>query len=654
MTLKSKSSFLISALALIILAFASLPVKSQEQPVLDKFRRVETPIPNQYIVIFNDDISDKDIDSLISTLTKLTGSGKIEATYRYSVKGFSIHDISEEMAMTMSRNPQVEFVEENCSGATTAVQSIPTPTSTNGSPWHLDRIDQTSGTLDNSFTYNPTGGSGVKAYVLDTGIRTTHQKLGGRAVFGADFIGGSTMGGGGDCYVEPSTGANDGHGTPAAGVLGANDYGVARGATIYSVRVCDCAGHCPTDKVIQGVDWVTANHVKPAVANLSLRISGISTAVEKSVRMSLAAGITYVVAAGNDSDNASNYSPGRLEEVITVGATGNSNVFPIFNPVSDQRVSYSNFGSALDIFAPGAYTSSISVHSDTDVANRTNWGGTSSATPQTAGVAALYLQADPTACPCTVSTAIKDVATNGVVMDPNSIDKLLFMPQTWSGISYKSLSFNGINSYVEVPTTSNPQGVKLNISGPVTVEAWIKLTNNTVRNSIIERYMDTMGTEGGYALRVLPNGKLKFLTLVNGFSTDSITGGTTLNTGTWYHVAGVFDGSQLRVYVNGVLDGSKSSTFAPGFGTSSVYIGRGGDGLGYFNGLIDEARVTAAAVYTTSPFNYLSLKKLTGIIESKGLWKFDKADPVTPSKIWDCGAINNGTLFNATYSTDIP
>ncbi len=206
----------------------------------------------------------------------------------------------------------------------------------------------------------------------------------------------------------------NGHGTHVSGTVGGNSYGIAKGVTLGAVRVLNCSGSGTTSGVIAGVNWVTSHHVDPAVANMSLG-GGASTSLDTAVKNSISAGVTYAIAAGNSNRNACNYSPARVATAITVGATTSS----------DSRASYSNYGSCLDLFAPGSSITSAWIGSNS--ASNTI-GGTSMATPQVAGVAVLYLEAHPTAAPATVSSAITTNATSGVVKNPgrNSPNKLLY------------------------------------------------------------------------------------------------------------------------------------------------------------------------------------------------------------------------------------
>lgn len=270
--------------------------------------------------------------------------------------------------------------------------------------WGIDRIDQRALPLSNSFSYTNTG-AGVNAYIVDTGIRITHTQFGGRASIGTDTVGDGQNGN--DC---------NGHGTHVAGTVGGSTYGVAKGVNLIAVRVLNCSGSGTTSGVIAGVDWVTSHHQagQPAVANMSLG-GGASTSLDNSVKNAITDGVTFAVSAGNNGIDACRQSPARVATALTVGATDNT----------DTRPSWSNFGSCLDLFAPGvSITSSVNT-SDTATAV---YSGTSMASPHVAGVAALYLQSNPGASPATVSSALTSNATTNVVknLGKRSPNRLLF------------------------------------------------------------------------------------------------------------------------------------------------------------------------------------------------------------------------------------
>ncbi|MFI5895878.1 S8 family serine peptidase [Actinoplanes sp. NPDC051513] len=334
------------------------------------------------------------------------GPGAIPGQYIVTMKGIGAQSLdgsakpsylkrmSAEQAGRLAANPGVQYVEQDRLLHTEATQRNPV--------WGLDRIDQRA--VKASKTYTPTDdGSAVTAYVIDTGIRITHSEFGGRASYGYDFVDRDTTAA--DC---------NGHGTHVAGTIGGAHYGVAKKVRLVAVRVLDCEGEGTLSGVIAGVDWVTSHAAKPAVANMSLG-GARSTSLEAAVRRSIGKGVTYVVAAGNENTNASAESPAAVSAAITVGATDSK----------DRRASFSNYGSVLDLFAPGVGIRSSVANSDTALATAS---GTSMASPHVAGAAALVLDAAPGWTPAQVRDYLVAKATTGKVEGAKgSPNRLLFV-----------------------------------------------------------------------------------------------------------------------------------------------------------------------------------------------------------------------------------
>ncbi len=372
-----------------------LAEKPQEK-VKEKFHaKGDKAIPEQFIVVFDETVTgpvgEFSMSEQAAEQMVITYGGKIKHVYKHALNGYAVR-MPKDVAVALSNDPRVLYVEEDGVMEASAVQT--------GAPWGLDRIDQRARPLSGTYTYNWTG-SGVRAYVIDTGIRTTHSQFGGRASNVFDAFGGS----GADC---------NGHGTHVAGTIGGSTYGVAKSAMLRGVRVLNCSGSGSTSGVIAGVDWVRLNHIAPAVANMSLG-GGASSALDTAINNLHNAGVTIAVAAGNENQNACNVSPARAANAITTGSTTST----------DARSSFSNWGTCVDIFAPGSSILSAWYTSNTATATL---NGTSMASPHVAGVAALYKQANPSASSTTIRNAIVNNSTTNVVTNAGtgSPNRLLY------------------------------------------------------------------------------------------------------------------------------------------------------------------------------------------------------------------------------------
>jgi subtilisin family serine protease len=384
--MKKLAAILILA-GLAAVVFVAEPARSQGQKEKGKLHKQANKIENNYIVVLDDSVVGEkgtySIAPYIASDMAAVYKGKLKHVFQHALNGFAI-EMSEADAELLSEDFRVKFVEEDATVTADATQTNP--------PWGLDRIDQRNRPLSGTYTYNWTG-SGVRAYVIDTGIRTTHTQFGGRASNVFDSFGGNGV----DC---------NGHGTHVAGTIGGSTYGVAKSSLLRGVRVLNCQGSGTNSGVIAGVDWVRNNHIAPAVANMSLG-GGVSSALDTAVNNLANAGVPIAVAAGNSNVDACGTSPARAANAITVGSTTST----------DARSSFSNFGPCLDLFAPGSGILSAWFSSDTATATLS---GTSMASPHVAGVAALYKQFSPSASSTTVRNAIVNNATTNVISGAGS------------------------------------------------------------------------------------------------------------------------------------------------------------------------------------------------------------------------------------------
>src|SRR5436853_1664971 len=310
----------VSSATLLWLLFAGVASAQEVQTT-------ERAIPGQYIVVLKDDQTTRaNVRPVTGDLARQSGA-RVTHVFENTIRGFAA-SMSATAAAALARNPRVRYIEQDSERFIVDTES--------GATWGLDRIDQRDRPLNGTYTYETTAAN-VNVYVIDTGIRATHTEFGGRVSNGFTA-------------VNDGNGTNDcnGHGTHVSGTIGGATYGVAKSVTLHAVRVLNCSGSGTTSGVVAGIDWVTANRVLPAAANMSLG-GGFSTTLNQAVARAVAAGVTFAVAAGNSTANACNSSPSSEPSAITVGATD----------VNDAFAYFSNYGSCVDISAPG-----VSITSD--------------------------------------------------------------------------------------------------------------------------------------------------------------------------------------------------------------------------------------------------------------------------------------------------
>jgi subtilisin family serine protease len=337
---------------------------------------VRGAIPNRYIVVMKPGVSREAIGDIRQRITGI--GGKVLHVYTSALNGFSV-EISPEGLQALRALPGVDYIEVDQLGSGETLQP---PSPAGAPPSGIDRIDRRLTPLNGTYSYSETG-AGVNAYIIDSGIRATHSDFGGRASGAIDFVGDGN--GTNDCH---------GHGTNVAGIVGGSQFGVAKNVTIHAVRVLDCMNRGSVSNFIAGLDWVHNNAVQPAIANMSILADNPSTAFDTAVTNLVNAGVPVTLAAGNNNVDACGVSPARTPVAITVGATV---------PATDARASFSNFGTCLDLFAPGVNILSAGIANDTATST---FSGTSQAAPHVAGVAARFLQTHPAATPAAVLAAI--------------------------------------------------------------------------------------------------------------------------------------------------------------------------------------------------------------------------------------------------------
>jgi len=366
----SKTAVTLGAVLVLAACADQSPVSSRATAAAPLLSAGANAIEGEYIVVLEEGANPRSVARIAGVNPR--------HTYSAALNGFAVA-LNQGQLNALRRHPDVAYVEEDQEASVTATQS--------GATWGIDRIDQRNRPLSGTYTYNTTASS-IYAYVIDTGIRTSHSNFGGRAAVAYDALGGN----GQDC---------NGHGTHVAGTIGSATYGVAKGVRLRAVRVLNCAGSGSISGIVAGIDWVRLNRSNPAVANLSLG-GGYSSSLNTAVTNLANSGVFVAVAAGNESQNACNVSPASAPAVTTVAASTST----------DARASYSNYGSCVDLYAPGS--SITSTWSTSNSATR-SISGTSMASPHVAGVAALYKATYGNASQSTIDSWIKSNATPNVI-----------------------------------------------------------------------------------------------------------------------------------------------------------------------------------------------------------------------------------------------
>ncbi|MEV6976033.1 S8 family serine peptidase [Kitasatospora sp. NPDC093806] len=421
--------------ALSIGAGGAFPASAAAPEGVVQGERSPDAVPGSYLVVLKSQPGKGGSVADSATALARAYGGTVRRSYDAALHGFAA-GLTERQARRLAADPAVALVSQNRRVRLDDVRAAQA-TQTGPASWGLDRIDQRRFPYDDRYTYPDTAGAGVTAYIVDTGVRITSEEFDGRASYGYDAIDGDNV-------------AEDGHGhgTHVAGTVAGSSFGVAKAAKIVAVRVLNDDGEGTTEQVVAGIDWVTKHAVRPAVVNMSLG-SEPDPVMDAAVAGSIAAGLTYTVAAGNQSIDASGHSPARVPGAITVGATDRV----------DAQAGFSNYGPLVDLYAPG-----VDITSAWYVADYLGLGvdmsGTSMAAPHVAGAVALYLASHPAATPAQVASALTSAATVGSLRElgPGSADRLLYvgaLPNRPRGARFAApgpVAFDGVGT-VESPVT---------------------------------------------------------------------------------------------------------------------------------------------------------------------------------------------------------
>ncbi|MEV7329998.1 S8 family serine peptidase [Micromonospora sp. NPDC093244] len=460
-------------------------------------------VPDSYIVVLKGKMATPGQRKAAATALTKGNGGTVRRVFEKALNGYSA-TMTRQQADRLAANSDVAYVEPVRTMSTSGTQTSPPS-------WGLDRVDQASPKLDGSYSY-PTTGAGVTAFVIDTGIDVAHEDFGGRAVSGYDFVDQDDVAE--DC---------DGHGTHVAGTIGGTRFGVAKDVKLVGLRVFPCVGGARTDHIVAAIDWATTHKTGPSVVNLSLGgyDEGNYQAVTNAINNSIANGLTYAVAAGNDYDDACYYSPANVSAAITVGATD----------MVDYRSWWTNYGSCIDIYAPGM--SIVSAAAGTGNGS-VSFNGTSMASPHVAGAAALLLEANPTWSPAQVRDTIVSTGIAGAVHNPwGGVDRLLNVAAAVS----PARDAHGLRA------RSNGKFVSADGAGSK------PLVNNGPAFGAWERFDIVDAGSGLVALRAKVNGK--FVSADGAGSKPLIANGPAISTWEKFQLINNADGTvSLRAIVN--------------------------------------------------------------------------------------------------------